>query len=171
MLKSDRYCGILIPVIFFGASLSGAEPKAEQSVPNASTCQLNIDGKFIEKLILDVEGGGTKELARPASSVSLPAGRYRVRQVELEGKYRCSIFAAKKDDWFRLSPNQSHHLKVGAPLTPKVSATRQGRLIEIDYELLDACGRSYSARRRANPPTFAVFKDGQEIGSGTFEYG
>jgi len=155
--------------LLFGTGLFAAEPKTEPSVLDEANCQLSIEGAFIEKLTLDFEGGSAKELTQPASSVSLPAGRYRVRQVELKGNYRYIVFAEKEDDWFQLTPSQPYHLKVGAPLKSKVNATRQGRLLKLDYELVDACGRNYSSGARTDPPTFAVFSGGREIGSGSFE--
>jgi hypothetical protein len=51
----------------------------------------------------------------------------------------------------------------------KIKATRQGRVLHLDCQL----GPSLRNRRSdwRNPPTFTVYKDGEEVGSGTFEYG
>jgi len=61
-------------------------------------------------------------------------------------------------------------------LTPHVQATRAGRLLSLDYQLLDASGKNrvdelIQQRQRNTPPRFTVWQDEREIGSGTFEYG
>lgn len=60
-----------------------------------------------------------------------------------------------------------------APLSPQVRVQRAGRLLTLDFDLLDAQGQRHNPGqdRRSHPPTFTVFKDGQPIGSGSFEYG
>ena len=58
-------------------------------------------------------------------------------------------------------------------MTPNVRVQRVGRLLKLDYDLVDAAGRKYVQRgiSGAVPPKFTVYKDGQSIGSGSFEYG
>ncbi|TVS14756.1 MAG: hypothetical protein EA424_18345 [Planctomycetaceae bacterium] len=60
-----------------------------------------------------------------------------------------------------------------APLSPQVRIQRAGRLLTMDFDLVDAQGQRHNPGRdrRNHPPTFTVFKDGQPIGSGSFEYG
>jgi hypothetical protein len=75
--------------------------------------------------------------------------------------------------WLQVAADQSPVLTVGTSLTPQVRVKRAGRLLSLDYDLLDADGRKYGGRRAegTGPPTFTVYKDGQIIGSGSFEYG
>ncbi len=58
-------------------------------------------------------------------------------------------------------------------LSPRVRVQRASRLLTMDFEWVDAQGqrRHPGRERRGVPPTFTVFKDGQPIGSGSFEYG
>ncbi len=63
-----------------------------------------------------------------------------------------------------------------AKLTPHVQATRAGRLLNLDYQLLDASGQIRTDQLlqqwpRNTPPKFTIWQDGREIDSGTFEYG
>ena len=60
-----------------------------------------------------------------------------------------------------------------AALSPRVRVQRAGRLLTMDFEWVDAQGRRQhlGRERRGDPPMFTVFKDGQPIGSGSFEYG
>ena len=58
-------------------------------------------------------------------------------------------------------------------LSPQVQVQRAGRILTLDFQLVDAQGRRHPPGResRSTPPTFNVYKDGQPIGSGSFEYG
>ncbi|NQU23864.1 MAG: hypothetical protein HQ567_21490 [Candidatus Nealsonbacteria bacterium] len=54
---------------------------------------------------------------------------------------------------------------------PTVKVTRNGRVLTLDYDLLDDAGQSRPQTDRSCPPRFVVTKDGQEIDSGSFQYG
>jgi hypothetical protein len=58
-------------------------------------------------------------------------------------------------------------------LAPQVQVRRAGRILTLDFQLVDAQGRPHrpDPQRRSTPPTFAVYKAGQPIGTGSFEYG
>ncbi len=56
-------------------------------------------------------------------------------------------------------------------LTPHVQVTRQGRVLRMNYELLDAQGNQSPTVDRDHKPRFRIRRDGQEIASGDFEYG
>ena len=56
--------------------------------------------------------------------------------------------------------------------TVKLQVTREGRLLTMDYQLVDAQGRRCIDRKSmATSPRFTIRQAGQEIGSGAFEYG
>jgi len=169
--KSIVTCAILVASTPLAPVLLSAESEPEQPSADPTACQLNIAGKFIEELVLVDEAGHTKQLNQPGPSVTLPAGQYRVSQVELKGGFLCTVVGTEESDSFRLTPDEPHELQVGAPLNPNAKVTRQGRLLELDYQLLDASGHNYTNQDRENPPRFTVHKNGQEIGSGSFEYG
>ena len=59
----------------------------------------------------------------------------------------------------------------GESLTPHVQVTRQGRVLKLDYELLDAHGIKSSKVDPQHKPQFKIYQDGREIASGNFEYG
>ena len=57
-------------------------------------------------------------------------------------------------------------------LTPQVQVQRAGRVLTLDFQLVDDQGHRHPpGERRGTPPTFTVYKDGQPIGAGSFEYG
>jgi hypothetical protein len=61
------------------------------------------------------------------------------------------------------------------PLTLSVVVKREGRLLNLDCQLLDANGRKYqdpdNSTDRTTPPEFAIYQGDQKINSGSFEYG
>jgi len=150
----------------------------------APLCELQIDGHSIQSLTLlgdspeiglDGEYAGTQRFLRPGKSVLLPAGRYHVLDVTLEGGFEAHENFLDARQWIDVSPDTPCKLAIGAPLSPRVSVQRHGRFLEMDCDLVDAGGRSYVASdgvaRQAPPPAFTVYKDGQVLGSGSFEYG
>ena len=130
---------------------------------------LRVEGSAIEQLTLTGARGEMITVTRPAETIELPAGRYRVHQVELTGGFRG--FAGAEDTWVRVATDESPVLKVGAPLEPQVRIARRGRVLALDYDLVDAQGRLYRGGSDSGPPTFTVYKNGRAIGNGSFEYG
>jgi len=150
-------------------------PAHAQSVTTAASgathCRLTIQGRGIERLTLVDTGQRETKIERPGESVVLPAGKYRLREIELTGGFSCQEYFAGDDDWIQVAVGRSPVLKAGAPLTPQVRVNRLGRILTIDYELVDAAGRTYAPDSDNRPPAFTVCKGGQTIGSGSFEYG
>jgi hypothetical protein len=164
--------GLSVVLLLFGAAaLGAAEQTKPPPAPDAPACRLNIQGKFVEWLMLVDEQDRQELLHVQGDRVAVEPGRYRVREVQLKGGYHSYVSSDREEDWFTVGPGSPHQLKVGAPLTPKVRVTRQGPLLKLDYQLLDAGGRNYSNRESVTSPRFTVYKDGREIASGAFEYG
>ncbi|MBN1588284.1 MAG: hypothetical protein JW888_02090 [Pirellulales bacterium] len=180
------------------AAASTVMPAAEESVaPKPALCELRIDGDCLVGLeLLDKEGRRTT-CKRPGKVIYLPPGQYRVKKVTLEEGYETAddvdlagpffgasrgesslngfLSASSRNRWFILAPDKPSTLQVGAPLAQTVNVTREGTHLRLDYgDLFDDAGRRYYKRyggRTYPAPRFAVYKDGQEIGSGSFEYG
>ena len=159
-------CAIFLPVIALAAEAS-TEPTAQDS----PGCELILEGKCIESIKLYDEQGQTKSFVKPDASVFLPPGRYGIEEIELQGGYSAGPSFGFSDQEFVLSPDKPCRLKCGAPLTPTVIVKRAGRLLQLDYQLLDAAGQEYHSPEYENPPTFVVCQGDRQIGSGTFEYG
>ena len=141
------------------------------------SCELKIRGHSIVRLTLVEKTRHSGVLFdRPGESVQLPAGEYRVEHVELEDGYVLSLPPGQRQDWFEVTPAGPNELVVGAPLYPTATASRYGGFIQLDYDTVDGAGRSYRKTLDRTvtappPPTFTVYKGGEEIGSGSFEYG
>ena len=163
----------LLASLLLGHDAHAAASAARTTAAETWGCRLNVEGGAIERLTLVDASQRVSQFERPAKSVQLPAGKYWVQQVELKGGFSSRGYHGS-DDGMEVAAGQSPVLKAGAPLTPRVRVNRTGRLLTLDYELVDAAGRNYVCSRPdrlAKPPTFTVLKHGQTIGSGSFEFG
>ena len=133
--------------------------------------EMKIEGKFIKQLVLESKDGERQRFDHPEENIKLAAGQYRVREVHLEGGYDCIIWQFSDEDWITVDANKPATLKVGAPLKQVVAAERQGRLLELSYDLTGIGGEKYGVDDRSKPPTFNVYKGDKKIASGEFEYG
>jgi hypothetical protein len=172
MDRGFLYCAAACTIaVLPGRAESGeSPPRRQQGGP--AVCELKIEGQAIEKLLLyapDAVSDNNKEIDRPGASVRLPAGRYGLNTVTLRGGFYSSPTGSF--DYFTLSPGVPHVLRVGAPLKPVVEVSRVGRLLNLDYRLVDASGRSYTPKDRSKPPRFTVHQDGKLIADCPFEYG
>jgi hypothetical protein len=163
-----RLCAVLVVLV-------SVETQALAGADEAS-CELKIQGHSIVRLML-IEKTRTSgvQFDNPGESVQLPAGEYRVEVVELEEGYAIYPGVGRRHDWFKVTPAGPNELVVGAPLYPTATVTRYGGYLQLNYDTVDGAGRSYTKTpdygSETPPPTFTVYKDGHEIGSGSFEYG
>jgi hypothetical protein len=151
-----------------------AEEGESESPAKAPSGRLEIEGDRIEKLTLYGDTGGQPLVfEHPQGSLTVPAGQYYLVEVELEGGYSTKVFSGLGEDSLAITADKPRRLRVGPPLTPSVEATRQGRFLNLQYQLLDATGNTFAPGEPddRSPPKFVVRQGGQEIGSGQFEYG
>ena len=135
----------------------------------SSVCQLVLEGRHIEKLLLSDEQGNQKEIVHPGPTVSLPSGNYWIVEIELHGGYRATSRGSIQS--LSLSCDDPCQAAIGAPLEPNVTVKREGRLLKLDYRLLDANGRKTRRVSSVASTEFAIYQGDQKIGSGSFEYG
>lgn len=168
--RIPRVLGLCAAVCLLAAAATRTSAGADEP------CELKLRGHSIVRLMLIEKSRMTGvQFETPGQSVPLPAGQYRVEQVDLEEGYSLTPRAARHE-WFDVTPEGPNELVVGAPLYPTASIARHGRFLQLDYDLVDDAGRSYQksgdhSEGLPTPPRFSVFKDGLEIGSGSFEYG
>lgn len=142
--------------------------------PNEVLCELTIHGDSIRRLTLIERHGAGQAFESPGATVKLPAGEYRVEAVTIEGGYELSPLESFRQEWFRVTEKGPNELSVGAPLYPTVTTRRHGGFIQMDYDVVDGAGRNYQrefTEKMPPAPTYTVFSDGKQIGSGSFEYG
>lgn len=148
----------------------GQETREEKGQEPAQG-ELKLDGKYIKRLTLEREHSDKVTFNQPAESIKVAVGKYRLREVQLENGYTCREWMVPDQNWVEVGEDKPAVLKVGAPLKQIVKATRQGRVLVLDYKLLGTGSEPYVRDNRSNPPTFTVYKGDERIASGTFEYG
>jgi len=132
--------------------------------------ELKLQGKYIERLVLRRKDGRTERFDRPAETIKLPAGEYRLQEAHLKGGYTCRS-SRTSGDWVTVAEDKPAVLKVGPPLKQTVRAQRRGRILALNYQLLGVGGEMYTSANRNKPPTFTVYKGDKEIASDKFEFG
>jgi hypothetical protein len=170
-LRPDGCCALLACSLLLSAVAFAAEPAKQGAARDSAACELVLEDEGIEKLTLVDDEGLWKEFARPGRSIFLPPGRYRIQEIWLKtGEYERDLNPGGQD-LLTLSPERPSRLKVGATLSPTVTAKRRGRLLVLGCQLRDAEGRKYFAGDRTNPPQFTIYQGDREIASDSFEYG
>ncbi len=164
--------------------LAAAEPRPTKPSAEPAKGILKIEGTGIEQLILienrDVEKYdpiNSLVLEKPATTLTLPAGKYIFGGADLKGGYSCEPPLTQGGtpklaaELLTILADKPCTLEIGAPLKQVLTSYRQGRTLHLSCQIVDASGNSYTRTKRDNPPRFTVFCNGREVGSGTFEYG
>ena len=166
-LKSKLGSLFLSIVIFLNAGISLCDAQ-EADKQGLALGELKLEGKYIERLVLRRKDGHTERFGRPAATIKLPVGEYRLLEAHLKHGY---WFHFLSRDWVTVAEDKPAVLKVGAPLKQTVKAQRQGKFLVLNYKLLGVGGEIYTGRDRSKPPTFTVYKGDKEIASDKFEFG
>jgi len=166
-LKS-RFVSLSLSIVIL---LSAGVPPIRAQEQDSALGELKLQGKYIERLVLRRKDGRTERFDRPAETIRLPAGEYRLQEARLKSGYTCRIMRVSRGDWVTVAEDKPALLKVGAPLRQTVKAQRRGRVLVLNYELLGIGGEKYTGRDRSKPPTFTVYKGDKEIASDKFEFG
>ena len=165
--------GALLPAFGLAAEPAKKPPPFD---PTTWNCEL-ILGKHIRSLSLVDQYGQFAASRSRRASMFLPPGQYTIQQIDLDGGF----FSTRQDfahpeKPLKLAPGTPCRFDIRTPLTPSVTVKRAGRLLTLDYQLLDGDGRKY---RRNGPavtdsslkPKFAVYQGDRLMDSGNFEYG
>jgi hypothetical protein len=168
LFASRRIAAIWALLLLPAPALAGGPVKQEPALPPPA-CEL-ILGKNVEHLLLLDEKGQSVVYERRGSSMFLWPGRYVIQEIQLQGGYsaRGNGGPAYRLTLARGKPGR---FDVGTSLQPTVGVKRAGRLLRLDYLLLDADGRRYRGGNAKDPPRFAVYQGENKIASGAFEYG
>ncbi len=133
--------------------------------------RLKIVGKAIEHLVLVDKDRKRHEFDTPDDILSLPPGRYHTEQVRLKGGFSCNTYSRTSTNSFKIDPNSTTELKIGAPLTQTITVARKGKILQLGYGLHGIGKEKYTPNNRSNPPKFAVYKGDKKVGGGKFEFG
>ena len=165
-------CTLLFYLLSFLPNFVHGEDAVKEAEKDSVQGELKLEGKYIERLVLDrIGGGGREKIDQPKEVIKLQAGQYRLLEVRLTGRYTCHSWQIRDGRMVTVSEDKPELLKVGAPLKQIVKAKRQGSLLVLDYELQGVGGETYTSGDRSKPPKFTVYKGDKEIASGQFEFG
>jgi hypothetical protein len=176
---------LVVPAFLLAGDVA-KQPEAKKP----ANCQLILEGRHIEKLVLSDRQGRVTELVRPGDRVLLPAGDYQIDDIVVKGGYTCdwqfplawpqlpSRWPPQSERRITLSHDSPCRPNIGTPLKPEITAKRVGRLMKVSYSLWlrDGGARGYSNPNSRNAlfPQFAVYqgdRDVTSLGSGSLEYG
>ncbi len=172
-----RLTNVMIPGLATVGVLLLAAGLPVLAAEDAALCELRLRGHSIVELALTERAKLSQfRFENPGETVRLPAGHYRVQHVELQDGYVMIPWHSRLEGWFEVSREGPNELIVGAPLYSTATGNRHGAFLRLDYDVVDGAGRSYLQQTslvdvQPPPPRFEVFKDGEPIGSGSFEYG
>jgi len=173
--SGKRHHGVAVLVLALLVQLAGGYRCASgQDAVQADTtdelCELKIEGKFIEQLVLRKEHARPETFEHPGETLALPAGIYQLQQVRLTGGYICNA-TMRYIDPIRVGADARAVVTVGGPLKATVTVEREGRILKLSYELTGVGGEMYRPPRTGSTPGFVVHKGDKEIACGSFEYG
>ncbi len=148
---------------------------------DSPTAVLDVEGERIRWLLL--EGPQSALLESPNGTVVVPATNYDAfsQSVVLVDDSE-EFYRSYGNTDLRLSSGETSSFKMGAPLKNLVSVEYSGPVLALDYSLVGIGGEVYEALNcdddiealldgTVDGPGFAIYKDGEELGTGNFEYG
>ncbi len=170
-IATFRFVGLPIRILFFlGIAVYLCEAQAAPEEDSALG-ELKLEGQYVNRLVLLHNDGRTERFDRPAQSISLPVGKYRLLEAHLQGGYTCRSSRPAIGDWVTITKDKPAVFKVGAPLEQIVKVQRQGTVLVLNYELTGVGGEVYAPGDRGKPPVFTICRGDREIASGQFEFG
>ncbi len=157
--------------------------------------ELKLTGQYIDRLVLSAKrqrqraplnAGKVNEdsssftvvLDQPPATVKVPAGEYETCRVFLRSGgvaayNELRYYNNSKTVSVSANNTQPTVLAIGGPLTNSVTASARGKDLSLNYCLLGGGGETYQLATvdRSRPPRFVIYKNGQRIHSGQFEFG
>lgn len=132
---------------------------------------------------LDVQADGCSQLrlrddrqmvllSRPAGTISLPVGNYRVDNCFLSSgsRERPAPKFVSYERGVSILPGQTTLLRLGAPLTNSVEVSREKNLLRLKHQLTGIGGERYECTL-GRAPSYAVYKGPLKIAAGAFPFG
>lgn len=128
---------------------------------------ISFEGQYVSRIMLwDKENEEAGVVEWPLPDIHVPSGNYTLSRVDL-----LDSFYAYPRSMGALTPGSDTRIKTGGPLKQKISVSRRGRNLFLDYDLCGADSTSYRADNYANRATFAIYKGNRKVTSGNFRYG
>ena len=159
-------------------------PEKTPALPNETTRssppgELRLGGEHIERLVLNCEDGPAKTFERPGKSIMLPAGRYRLRQLILEGGFTHDApepmdFESMDSEWddatsIVVTAARPAKLNIGGPIRHWLKVRKDTRYLSMQYNRVGVGGERYLPAGPGKPPVFTVYRGNKKVGSGQLE--
>jgi hypothetical protein len=139
--------------------------------------ELEIAGQFVRRLVLR-DGPWTAVLDEPSGAVPVPAGNYGSFLIQLQQAEALALPQVWPADRGIQRPTvvgegRPTVLAAGGPLTNLTQVNRRRQHVVFHYQLVGAAGDVYRLveQGQREPPGFTVYRGGQPIASGSFEFG
>lgn len=133
--------------------------------------ELRLSGESLCYAVLRASNGYMAVLCGPPGTLKVPQAVYTVSAAWLNKGAATAYRLA--DEPLLINATAPTNVVLGGPLTNAVILTRQGRKLNMSYQLVGADGGSYHLAQedRGKPPEFTVYHSGKKVQSGTFEFG
>lgn len=128
---------------------------------------ITFEGQAVSRVLLAGRDGSYGMLDWPATAMRIPEGVYTPSRVDV-----LDSFYGHPEDGAELKADGNTLLKAGGPLNQKVRVARSGATLNMNYILKGMEDTQYDSDRGSDDRAeFAIYKDGQVIKTGQFEYG
>lgn len=145
--------------------------KLELTPQQPPLTEVKLSGESLYYAVFRATNGYTVVLREPPGTLKVPQGVYTVSAAWLKNGAATAYRLA--DEPLFISATAPTNVVLGGPLTNWVRLIRQGRKLNMDYQLVGADGGSYRLAQegRGRPPEFTVYHSGKKVQSGSFEFG
>jgi len=137
--------------------------------------EIRLGGEHIERLVLDCQDGSTRTFERPGKIITLPAGRYRLKELTLEGGFRRDPESINPgwDDTLPIvvAAKRPVILNTGGPLRQIVKVEKDSRYLRMEHNFVGVGGERYDPAASAKPPVFTIYRGDKKVASDQFEPG
>ena len=161
------WIGVVWVTVFVPWCSAAQTPAASGEV---QTGRLVVTGEHVTRLVLRRPGGARVEIHNPAGGVDLAVGTYDVYEIELEGGLFSRPLLDTSPDPVTIAAGEQTTLNVGAPLRQVIVVEQDGRVLYLEYFVLDALRNRYQPRFVGSEPQFDVFRGDKKIGGGMFQH-
>jgi hypothetical protein len=148
--------------------LDGATALAVTLTPiTEGLMDITFEGQAVSRVLLAGKDDSYGMLDWPLPAMRIPEGVYTPYRVDV-----LDSFYAHPEDGAELKAGGNTILKAGGPLNQEVRVARSGGSLNMDYVLKGMEDTQYDSDRGSDERAeYAVYKDGQVIQTGQFEYG
>ena len=135
---------------------------------------LELRGERVARIIMaGKDGAPTVVITPPARQQPVPVAAYGHHEIYVDGGAAAGPFFASSEELLQVKEGELTPYPYGGPLNNSITVDRSGRTLNFEYCLRGAGGLEYSSQNRAGgaPPQVVISKSGEEVASGTFDYG